>query len=120
MGRKIIYFIAIVIFILSVFIYFNFFRGITQDINFLMIHKVEVSENVIDLHASNPKSGIMISGIDKIYKNHTVYIKFRGALVNEYGKSIKDGKISIEGDYKDINKVVILGNNYQKKQIWSK
>lgn len=120
MYRKIIYIIAIVIFILPVFIYFNFFRGMTQDTNFLMIHKVEVTENAINLHASNPSSGIMISGIDKTYKNHTVYIKFRGALVNDYGNSIKDGKISIEGNYKDINKVVILGNHYQKKQIWSK
>ncbi|MET3195079.1 hypothetical protein [Bacillus sp. OAE603] len=120
MGRKIIFVIASVIFILSIFIYFNFFRGITQDTNFLLINKVEVTENVIDLHASNPKSGIMISGIDKTYKNHIVYLKFRGALVNEYGKSIKDGKISIEGNYKDINKVVILGNNYQKKQIWER
>lgn len=120
MGRKIIYIIASVIFILSIFIYFNFFRGITQDINFLLINKVEVSENEIALHASNPKSGIMISGIDKTYKNQTVYLKFRGALANEYGKSIKEGKISIEGNYKGINKVVILGNNYQKKEIWSK
>ncbi len=119
MGRKIIYIIASVIFI-SVFIYFNFFRGITQDTNFLSIDQVEVSENSIELHASNPKSGIMISGIDKTYKNHTVYLKVRGALVNEYGKSINDGKISIQGNYKDINKVVILGNNYQKKQIWER
>lgn len=120
MTKKFISIIVSVSIVLSVFIYFNFVRGLTQDINFLAINQVKVYENGIDLHVSNPNSGMMISGIDKTYKNNTLYLKIRGALANEFGNSIEDGKISIDGNYENVNEIVLLGNHHQKKLIWTK
>jgi hypothetical protein len=101
-------------------VYVYFFRGMTQDIDWLSIDNVNVSDNSIVIKAFNPNSGQMITGYDYTKEDKTVSIKIRGTLVNGLGKSITEDNIVINGNFLNIEKIVLLGKSKQSKIIWTK
>ncbi|MFF2752743.1 hypothetical protein ACFVR1_03160 [Psychrobacillus sp. NPDC058041] len=104
--------------VVGVIVYF--FRGITQDIEWLSIDNVDVSENTILIKAFNPNSGQMITGYDYTTEDKTVSIKLRGTLVNELGNSISEDNIVMNGNFSSIEKIVLLGKSNKSKIIWNK
>ncbi|MBU8878649.1 hypothetical protein BGM26_06555 [Bacillus sp. FJAT-29790] len=102
-------------------VYMFFVRGTTQDVNWLRINNVDVSNETIMIHAFNPNSAKTISGFDYYVKDKTVYIKLRGGtLVNRLGQSFVTENIVINDNFSDVNKVVLQGKAKQSKTIWNK
>jgi len=118
MRKGLLTFLFIMFFIIFGALYVLFFRGTTQDINFLSIESVKLSDHSIKINANNPNSGMKISGIDSYIKDKTVYLKIRGAIANQSSKSINEKNISIDGNFKNVTKVVLQGSKNQSKIIW--
>lgn len=91
-----------------------------EDVNWLNINHVEISEDTIRLDAWNPNSGEMVTGYDYTVKDKTVYIKLRGTIINSLGKSLNSDSITINGDFSAINKIVLQGKMKQYKTLWNK
>ncbi|WP_391121876.1 hypothetical protein [Psychrobacillus sp. L3] len=101
-------------------VYVFFIRGMTQDVEWLGVNNVDVSEDTIVINAFNPNSGDMITGYDYTTEDKTVYVKLRGTLVNRLGNSIPKDNIVINGNFSNIDKIVLQGKSNQRKIIWNK
>jgi hypothetical protein len=99
MRKNLFTFLFIMFFIIFGALYVYLFRGTTQDVIFLTIDSVKVSDHSITISAFNPNSGMMITGCDSNIKDKTVYLKIRGAIANQYSKSINEKNISIDGNF---------------------
>lgn len=112
--------VGVLTLVVAVGIYVFFTRGITQDVEWLTINKVDVSKDSIIINAFNPDSGTMVSGYDLSMKENTVKVKLRGTLVNKFGDLMYSESIVMNGDFSSVNKVVLIGKTNQSKTIWSK
>ncbi|MBO1005972.1 hypothetical protein [Pseudogracilibacillus auburnensis] len=111
--------LVIVIVVIAVSIYFFLIRGMTQDVDWLRISDVVVSDDTITINAFNPNSALKVSGCDFYIKDQTVYLKFRAKLSYRLGESFVTENIVIIDNFSNVYKVVLQGKANRSETIWS-